>query len=147
MPRPIDRRLPDESKAAVNRARRPALAMMVLVAMTIGAWPGLQAFAADPPEAARSVPGSVAPSTGMAPGPGPGASPKKRTSPSSSSASSLSGSGQGDARCATLRKRYAESEACFARYRMKNRGLRPGAFQHCKQLIDPSMECGSVVVP
>ena len=141
----IDRRLRDESQAAANRAQHLALAVTVLVAMTICTWPGSQTFAADPPEAARSAPGSVAPSTGTTAD--PGASPKKRTSPSASSAGSLSGSGQGDTRCATLRKRYAQSEACFARFRMKNRGLKSGAFQRCKQLQDPSIECGPAVVP
>ena len=122
MRRRIDWLLRDESVASTNRAGHPALPVLVLIAMTICAWPGSQSFAADRPEADQSM-------------------------ASSSSAGSLIGPGQRDARCANLRKRYAQSEACFARYRMKNRGLRPGAFQHCKQLKDPSVECGWTGVP
>lgn len=91
----------------------------MLFAMTLCAWPGSQTFAAVPPENYRSVPGSV----------------------------SLSDPRQRSARCANLRKAYAQSEACFARYRRKNGGLRPGAFQRCKQLKDPSSECGRAGVP
>jgi hypothetical protein len=139
----IDRRLRDQSHAAANRGRRSALPILVLVAMTICAWPGSRTFAADRPENDRSVIGSMARSSGTTDG--PSVSPQKRTSsPSSSNADSLSDPRQSSGRCATLRERYAQSEACFARYRMKNRGLRPGAFQRCTQLKDPSTECGSL---
>ena len=142
----IDPLLRDESDAAANRGRRAVLPVVVLVAMAICAWPGSRTFAADRPENGRSVPGSVVPSSGTTAG--PSISPQKQTSPPSpTNAGSLSGPGQRNGRCAILRKRYAQSEACFAHYRMKNRGLRPGAFQRCKQLKDPSVECGSAVVP
>lgn len=52
----------------------------------------------------------------------------------------------GSSRCATLRKAYAQSQVCFAHYRLKNGGLRPGAFRHCKQIKNPSVQCGSAVV-
>jgi hypothetical protein len=129
-----------------NRARRPAFPVSLLVAMTICASLGSQTFAADRSYNDRSVAGPVVPGSGTTAG--SGISPRKRTSPLSPfNASSLRGAGQPDERCAALRKRYAQSEACFAHYRMKNHGLRPGAFQRCKQLKDPSWECGSAVVP
>ena len=146
MRRRIDWLLRDESVASTNRAGRPALPVLVLIAMMIYAWTGSPSFAVAQPEGARSVPGSVMPSTGTTAG--TSVSPQTRTSlASSSNAGSLNGPVERDARCANLRKRYARSEACFARYRMKNHGLRPGAFQQCKQLKDPSVECGSAVVP
>jgi hypothetical protein len=119
-------RRPGRSPAAAKRVRRPVLAALVVFAMTTFTLPASQTFAADPPWGARSVPGTVVPSTGT---------------------TALGGAGQRDGRCAVLQKRYAESEACFARYRMKNHGLRPGAFQHCKQLKDPSAGCGPAVAP
>lgn len=128
---------------AAARAVHPVLAALALVAITFCASPGSQAFAA--PEGARSVPAAVVPSTGTTAT--PSVSAQGRASPHPSSLSgSLSGSGQAHGRCARLREQYAQSQACFARYRMKNRGLRPGAFQHCKQLKDPSMKCGVAVV-
>lgn len=146
MQRAFEWRLRGESKAAVNRAGRPTLVIVVMVAMMICAWPGSKTFAAGQPEGVRSVPGSVVPSTGTTAD--YGASPKMQPSlPSSSNAGLLGAPGQGNARCANLRKRYAQSEACFARYRMKNHGLRSGAFQHCKQLEDPSVECGLAAAP
>lgn len=116
--------------------RRPALVLHVLLAVMIGAWPGAQTFAADEPKqefGSRTATGlGVSPETQPAP-------------PSSSGAGSPSRTGQRGARCTMLRKRYARSEACFNRYRMKNHGLRSGAFQRCEQLKDPSSECGPVV--
>jgi hypothetical protein len=128
-----------------NRAWRAAFPVLVLVAMSIYACPGSNTFAADRTDNDRSVPSSVAPGTGTTAGPGI-SQQMRRSLPSSSNAGSLSGLSQDDERCATLRKKYAQSEACFARYRMKNGGLRPGAFQRCEQLEDPSSECGSGVV-
>jgi hypothetical protein len=138
---PSDRLVEDELLAAANHGSLPALSVLILVAMTLCAWPGSQILAADRIDNDRSVHGSGTTA-------GPGAEQQNRTSlPSSPNAGSLSDPSQGDARCATLRKRYAQSEACFARYRMKDGGLRPGAFQRCEQLDDPSSECGSGVVP
>ncbi len=116
--------------------RLPAL---VIVAMMMCAWPGSQTLAAGRPGGARSLAGTVWHSTRattLSSG-----SYQEQSSPSALTAGSLTGN-QHNGRCATLRRNYARSEACFARYRMRNRGLRPGAFQHCKQLKDPSTECG-----
>lgn len=136
----------DESHAAANCRKRLAIPVLILVLMTIWAWPGSQIFAADLTESDRSVSGTAVPSSGMTPG--PSVSPQKQVSPpSSANAAPLSGAVQSDRRCAILQKRYALSEACFAQYRMKNRGLRPGAFQRCKALKDPSSECGPAVLP
>jgi hypothetical protein len=149
MQRRIDRLLRDESHDSSIRSRRSALPVLalVLVAMTVCAWPGAQTFAADQPEIDRSVPGSMMRGSGTT----AGAAVSEQGGASSVSSLSkgrfLSGPGQRAGRCGILRKRYAQSQACFAHYRMKNGGLRPGAFQRFKQLKDPSSECPSVVVP
>lgn len=125
-----------------NRVHRPTFPVLLLVAIMVCTWQESQSFAAAAYYSDRLVADSAAPSSGVAAD--SSTALRERTSPPPSfDAGSLRGPG----RCATLRKRYAQSEACFARYRMKRRGLRPGAFQHCKQLKDPSWECGSVVVP
>jgi hypothetical protein len=48
--------------------------------------------------------------------------------------------------CPTLPRRYAESQACFSRYRLKNGGLKPGAFKHCREIENPALKCGSAIV-
>jgi len=45
--------------------------------------------------------------------------------------------------CAAMRKTYAESKACFAPYLNRNGSLKPGAFQNCKEEIDPTYICGA----
>lgn len=137
--------LRQELQVCPSGRKRLMLTVLVLVSMMICAWPGTQTFAADLPENERSVPGTVLPSSGSTPG--PGVSPEMQTSsPSSANAAPRSAAAQRDRRCATLQKMYAQSEACFARYRMKNHGLRPDAFQRCKQMKDPSSDCGPAVV-
>jgi hypothetical protein len=116
--------------------RRPGDAVLLGVAIAICCWPGAQTFAADPPQNYPASASSIATSNG--PIGVPLASSSNRSTQSSTS------TGPSDGRCSMLRKKYAESEACFARYRMNNRGLRTGAFKRCKQLNDPSTECGSV---
>ena len=90
----------------------------------------------------RSVAGTVLPSSGTTVGSKP-VQPISPTPPST--AGSLSGPGRGS-RCAALRRRYAQSQSCFAHFRLKNGGLRPGAFQKCKQIKNPALQCGSAVV-
>jgi hypothetical protein len=145
--RRIGVRLQDNLTAYVSRTTRFVLPALVLIAMTICAWPGSQAFAADDLEVNQSVLGPLVPGTELVLD--SIVSPQARTSvaPSSSDATSLSRLEQAAEQCAVLRKKYAQSEACFAHYRMQNRGLRAGAFQRCKQLKDPSVECGSAAVP
>jgi hypothetical protein len=129
-----------------SRRKRLMVPILVAAAMMICAWPAARTFAADLPDNERSVQGTMVPSSGSTAD--PGISPTKRTSiPSSASADPLSRAAQPDERCAILRKKYAKSEACFARYRMKNHGLRAGAFQRCKQMNDPSSDCGPPVIP
>lgn len=127
-----------------NRSMPQSLAALLLVAMTVGAWPVSQGVAAPRPASDRSSPGSEMNGSGTAAGHAAAQQAQSTLAPSRANARSLNGSG-GSRRCAALQKRYAQSEACFARYRMKNRGLEPGAFQHCKQLKDPSVKCGSSV--
>lgn len=103
--------------------------------------------AAANPSDERSVPGAVRPSTGTTSGSKalPQEAATQRPS-SAATAGSLSGPPAGSSRCAILRKTYAQSQTCFAHYRLKNGGLRPGAFKHCKQMKNPSLQCGSAVV-
>ncbi len=92
--------------------------------------------------AAETVPGTVVPSTGTTQG-------SKATQPPSpappSTAGSLSGPDK-DNRCPELRKRYAQSQSCFSRFRLKNGGLKPGAYRKCKEVPNPALQCGSAVV-
>jgi len=44
--------------------------------------------------------------------------------------------------CASLRRQYAESQACFAPFLNVNGSYKPGAFEKCTQLPDPSPKCG-----
>ena len=77
----------------------------------------LQSFAADPP-ASAARPAKVA--------------------------GSLSGPAPPD--CAALRKRYAESQACFSPYRLANGGIKPEAFKRCHEMPDPALTCGPAIV-
>lgn len=44
--------------------------------------------------------------------------------------------------CETLQRRYLESQACFARYRLANGGLKAEASRRCTSVRDPSPRCG-----
>ncbi|HWI11026.1 MAG TPA: DUF4124 domain-containing protein [Burkholderiaceae bacterium] len=44
--------------------------------------------------------------------------------------------------CATLRRQYAQSQECFAPFMNTNGSIKPGAFEKCTQLPDPSPKCG-----
>ena len=48
--------------------------------------------------------------------------------------------------CAALRKRYAESQACFAPYRLANGGIKPEGFKRCREVPDPALTCGPETV-
>ncbi len=100
--------------------------------------------AADTVNDSRSTPGTVVPSTGTAGGTRavePVQPPQPR-----SNAGSLNGPASDNGQCAALRKQYAQSQACFERFRLQNGGLRPGASKHCKQIKNPSLQCGSEIV-
>ncbi len=132
----------DEAQAAVQQASRRALSVLALVVTTLCTWPGSQALAVAPPDTGRSVPATVVPGTGIAtPAVVPSARP---TPPAPTGVGSLSGPGPGEGACAALRKRYAQSQACFARYRLKNHRLSPMAARRCKQMTDPSGTCAAV---
>lgn len=47
-----------------------------------------------------------------------------------------------DLSCPELQRRYLESQACFAPYRLANGGLDREAFRHCQVVKDPSPRCG-----
>ena len=44
--------------------------------------------------------------------------------------------------CPEAQRRYAESQACFAPYRLANGGIDAEAFRHCQAVKDPSPRCG-----
>jgi hypothetical protein len=97
--------------------------------IAFGMMAGAPASAADGPSDDRSTPGTVVPSTGTT------------AAPSSGPVS------QGDSpACAALRKQYAQSQACFGRYRLANGGLKPQAFKQCREIQNPAVKCGSAVV-
>jgi hypothetical protein len=54
------------------------------------------------------------------------------------SATKSTGGAEGDRRaCEEQKKRFMESQACFAKFRLANGGLRPEAFQHCTEVKQP----------
>jgi hypothetical protein len=100
--------------------------------------------AADAVNDGRSTPGTVVPSTGTT---GGARALTPVQAPPKTNAGSLSGPRPGTtSRCAALRKQYAQSQACFQRFRLHNGGLRPGASKHCKEIKNPSLQCGSEIV-
>jgi hypothetical protein len=46
--------------------------------------------------------------------------------------------------CAALFKAYYDSQICFAPYKNRNGSMKPGAFEQCKQVEDPTPKCGPV---
>jgi hypothetical protein len=132
-------------RAGVPPGKTAAKMFVRAMVFAVGASLSVLSAAADPVQDGRSTPGTVVPSSGTTAGARiPDAAPAQR---SGRNAGSLSGpaSAQGD-RCAVLRKRYAQSQACFERFRLKNGGLRPGASRQCKQIQNPAVKCGSEVV-
>ena len=69
----------------------------------------------------------------------------KSTPRTAKTASSLSGPPSAS-NCDLLRQQYAESQACFALYRVANGSVRPEAFQRCKDMPDPALTCGPPTV-
>ncbi len=126
-------------------AGRVLLRVLVLAMLSAtGISLSLPSAAADTVNDGRSVPGTVVPSSGTTAGSKalePAQTPQPRPN-----AGSLSGPEPGNGRCAALRRRYAQSQACFERFRLHNGGLRPGASKHCRQIKNPSLQCGSQVV-
>ena len=103
--------------------------------------------AAEPPTHARSTPGSVVPSSGTTAASAPqGVLRPARTSDAARgrTAGSLSGPPARD--CDALRRRYAQSQACFAPYRLANGAVRPEAFERCREMPDPALTCGPAIV-
>lgn len=108
----------------------------------------LDCAAADPPGDARATPGSVVPSSGMAASSVPRSAERPARKASAArpgrTAGSLSGPPPPD--CAALRRRYAQSQACFAPYRLANGGIKPEAYKHCRDMPDPALTCGPATV-
>jgi hypothetical protein len=44
--------------------------------------------------------------------------------------------------CERARRRYRESQECFAPFRLANGAVRAEAFEHCSVVPDPSVACG-----
>ncbi len=128
-------------------------AAATLFVLAVGATPWAGGFAADSVSGARSVPGTVVPSTGttggaraLEPAPWLRPVPPANTSKTAGSLSGTRSIGTDSAACTALRRTYAQSQACFAPFRLANGGLRPEAFRRCKQIENPSVKCGSAVV-
>lgn len=98
--------------------------------------------AADAVGDERSVPGTVVPSTGTT----AGAKAVDAAPVGNASRGASSSSDRTSLECRAMRRRYAQSQACFGRYRLANGGLKPEAFKHCKQLENPAVKCGSAIV-
>jgi len=117
-----------------------------LVAALALALVALDCPAADPPSGARATPGSVVPSSGTTAASAPESMPAPARPPRSApgkTAGSLSGPPPAD--CAALRRRYAQSQACFSPYRLANGGIKPEAFKRCREMPDPALVCGPAV--
>jgi len=118
---------------------KTALVLAASLALSLPASGWTQSVSDD----GRAVSGTVIPSSGTTAGSKAVAPVHSATpAPVAGSLSGPSGIGQ----CATLRKRYAQSQSCYQHYRLKNGGLRPGGAKHCKQIENPSVKCGSEVV-
>ncbi len=118
------------------------VAAVVLAVSLLSLLPGngrSQGVSAD----GRSVSGTVVPGSGTTGG--SKVLPARNSAPPAPVAGSLSGAPEAG-RCATLRKRYAQSQACYQRFRLKNGGLRPGASKQCKPVENPATKCGSEIV-
>lgn len=66
------------------------------------------------------------------------------------SAASLSGAPKAASApidCETLRRRYGESQACFAPFKNVNGTMKPGANETCTEVPDPSPQCGLPRLP
>ncbi len=111
--------------------------------------PGATASAVSPGSAVASAvsPGSTAASA-VAPGraapPIRPAAPARRSAPAKATAGSLSGATTASeaADCASKRRAYLESQACFERYRLANGAIRTEANGRCRPVVDPSPQCG-----
>jgi hypothetical protein len=44
--------------------------------------------------------------------------------------------------CAGWQRRYTESQACFAQYKLVNGGTKPEGFRQCVEVPDPASQCG-----
>ena len=44
--------------------------------------------------------------------------------------------------CASLRRQYAQSQECFAPFQNTNGSMKPGAYEKCAEVPDPSPKCG-----
>ncbi len=136
-----DMKFSSRTQSTRRRQRALTLAVFFVTAAALST----PSVAADVVNDGRSTPGTIVPSSGTTGGARaltPARAPQPRTN-----AGSLSGPGSGSTgRCMALRKRYAQSQACFERFRLHNGGLRPGASKHCKEIKNPSLQCGSEIV-
>jgi len=102
--------------------------------------------AADPSSGARATPGSVVPSSGTTAASAPESVPRSaRTARAASGKTAGSLSGPPPVDCTALRRRYAQSQACFSPYRLANGGIKPEAFKRCREMADPALVCGPAV--
>ncbi|HEY2190350.1 MAG TPA: hypothetical protein VGH48_17465 [Caldimonas sp.] len=100
-----------------------------------------QSLAADPPKDPRATSGTVMPSSGTTvPVPDAARAASGNSPKPAKTVSSLSRRPPAD--CAAMRKRFADSQACFAPYRLANGAIRAEAYKRCRETPDPSATCG-----
>lgn len=123
----------DGSKPAATITRlMPNRLLPNLIAAGLLAGAGV-AHAAEPitPPAPISVSPGTPTSVPNEPRPVPAAAQHPKPAPAAQSAN-----------CAELQRRYLQSQACFAPYRLANGGMDAEAFRHCTEVQDPSPRCG-----
>ena len=75
----------------------------------------------------------------------PGGRPVPLTGTGGAPAASLGAASQAGADtrdCASWQRRYAESQECFAPYKLVNGGTKPEGYQKCVEVPDPASQCG-----
>ena len=85
---------------------------------------------------------AITPPAPLSVSPGTPASAASMRRPTESAPPSRPAAGSRSSDCAELQRRYLESQACFAPYRLANGGLDADAFRHCAVVQDPSPRCG-----
>ena len=109
--------------------------VLILIATLLGSAGALRAAEPGRTEA-------ITPPAPLSVSPGTPASAAALTGPTKSAPAMRPAPPSGSSDCAELQRRYLESQACFAPYRLANGALDADAFRHCVAVQDPSPRCG-----
>jgi len=129
---------PRAARADVRPASSPAVLSAVMSPRILIAAAAALLGSAEALHAA----GPITPPAPISVSPGTPASAPGSTRPSKAAAPMRPAAGNGGTDCAELQRRYLESQACFAPYRLATGGLDADAFRHCTVVQDPSPRCG-----